>query len=202
LVPSTGQFVKSIEENSVLKKAFNLMPGTKFNWSVKTKNRIANISWEVFTNQYNRSYIYCHTTKSVAYFQYNGIHFCFTHFEGDRESLLYNFYLAAFRVPLVHIEGYTSTDSLPVNHTFKGWRLFLHDFTAAFFMYLKSGSSVTTRMNGPEFDAESFEYDSIISGYTFNRLIWVKEYKLIVYRNNSLKFIYGSSDSEAICESY
>ena len=200
--PSNGQLVKPIEDNTVLKKAFNLMPGTKLNWNIKSSKGEETVTWEVLTNSYNRSYIYCHSTKSVAYFQYDGVHFYFTHFDGDRKSLLYFFYLAAYRVPLVYIDGYITTDSLPVNRTFKGWRLFMHDFTSPFFMYLKVNSSVIMRRIGSEFDVDCFEYKSELSGYSFNRKIWGKGFKLSVNKDNSLKFKIENSDLEAICESY
>jgi len=64
--PSEGQIVRSVEENAVLKKAFNLMPGTKLNWKVKSPAGESSVSWEVFTNVYNKSYIYCSKTKSAA----------------------------------------------------------------------------------------------------------------------------------------
>ena len=200
--PLIGQLVKPIEDNSVLKKAFNLMPGTKLSWNIKTSKGTEAVTWEVFTNPYNRSYILCHTTKSVAYFQYDGVHFYFTHFDGDRKSLLYFFYLAGFRIPLVHIDGYITTDSLPVNRVFKGWRLFLHDFTSPFFMYLKVNSSVIMNRIGSEFDIDCFEYKSELSGYSFRRKVWERGFKLSVNKDNSLKFKIENSDIEAICESY
>jgi urea transporter len=200
--PSKGQTVKPVVENSLLKRAFNLMPGTKLNWKIKSVKATDEVSWEVFTNIYNKSYIFCHSTKSVAYFQYDGVHFCFTHFEGDHRSLLYFFYLAAFRVPLVYIEGYVSTDYLPVNRAFKGWRLFLHDFTASFFQYLKVLFKVEMKRNGSEFDPESIEYNSKLTGYSFNRLVWTQRFRLVVNSNNSLKFEDEYLEIEAVCESY
>jgi hypothetical protein len=200
--PETGQRIKAIEENSFLKKAFYLMPGTKLNWNIKTSKDEEKVSWEVFTNIYNLSYFYCHRTRSVAYFKYDGVYFCFTHFDGDRKSLLYYFYLAAFRIPLVFPGSYLTTDSLPINQTFSGWRLFIHDFTAPFFMYLKSDSEVQIKMVGSEFDIDYFEYKSRLMGYTFNRLLWDKDFTLFVYKDNSLKFENKSLKLKAVCEPY
>jgi hypothetical protein len=116
--------------------------------------------------------------------------------------LLYYFYLAAFRVPLAYIDGYITTDSLPVNRTFEGWRLFLHDFTASFFIYLKAISSVRLIRHGSEFEVAGFEYNSKLSGYSFSRLVWTKEFKLVVNGDNSMKFEDESLNLEALCESY
>jgi urea transporter len=200
--PVKGQRVKAIEENSLLKRAFNLMPGTKLNWNIKTSEGTQSVSWEVFTDYYNKSYIFCHASKSVAGFRYDGAHFYFTHFKGDRKSMLYSFYMAAFKIPLVDIDGYRSTDSLPVNQTFKGWRLFLHDFTASFFMYLKSDFEVEMRRIGSEFDPDRIEYYSKLSGFSFNRIVWIKGFKLVVNSDNSLKFENQNLKTEATCEPY
>jgi hypothetical protein len=58
------------------------------------------------------------------------------------------------------------------------------------------------RRIGSEFDVDCFEYKSELSGYSFNRKIWGKGFKLSVNKDNSLKFKIEKSDLEAICESY
>ncbi len=200
--PSEGQIVKSVEENAVLKKAFNLMPGTKLNWKVKTKEALESVNWEVFTTVYNKSYIYCHKTRSIAYFQYDGVFFCFTHFSGSKKSLLYQFYQTAFRIPVICVDGYTIADSLPVNMVFSGLRLFIHDFTAPFFMYIKVGFVVTMNRIGSEFDLKSITYNSRLSGYSFSKKMWDQQLKLTVNSDNSLVLVNGSTKTEALCESY
>jgi urea transporter len=200
--PSEGQKVITIEENSLLKKSFNLMPGTKLNWNVGTSGKSEYVEWEVCTDSYNKSYIFCINTKSVAWFQNDGVYFYFTHFDGDRKSLLYNFYLAAFRIPLVYIEGHKSTDYLPLNRIFGGWRLFLHDFTAPFLMYLKVNFEVDMILAGSEFDPDNIEYNSKLSGFSFNRKVWAKEFRLVVNRDNSLRLESEDREINAVCESY
>jgi murein DD-endopeptidase MepM/ murein hydrolase activator NlpD/urea transporter len=200
--PSAGQRIKTIEEHNLLKKAFNLIPGTQLNWIIKTPKEQTTAKWEIFTTPYNKSYIFCHATKSLAYFQYDGVHFCFTHFTGDRRSLLYNFYMAAFRLPLIYIDNYICTDSLPINQTFRGWRLFLHDFTAPFFMYLKVNFSAGIKLNGSEFDPHSIEYYSKLSGYSFSQMVWSKRFRLTINCDNSMRMENELLKLEAICESY
>jgi len=200
--PEKDQKVKPIENNPLLNRAFNLMHGAVLNWNVKTENGEKTAKWEVFTDTYNKSYLYCHATKSVAYFQNDGVYFYFTHFKGDQKSLLYSFYQAAFRLPLIDIGGYVSNDSLPINQTFGGWRLFLHDITAPFYLYLKATIEVKMKSQGSEFDLESVEYASNLSGYSFKRLVWIKKFKLEINRDNRLKLIDNNKETTAICESY
>jgi hypothetical protein len=200
--PSLDQKIKHIEDNPVLKRALNFMPGTKIQWKIKTPEGEVDTTWEVFTNQYNKSFIFCNNTKSMAYFQNDGVYFSFTHFSGERESLLYDFYLTAFRVPVVYVDGYVTSDSLPANQTFKGWRLFLHDFTAPFFIYLKVNFIVTLTMLGSEYDPDSFIFSSKLTGSSFNKILWNKDFRLSVNKDNSLKLENKSLELEAICEPY
>jgi len=200
--PENGQRVSSIEENSMLRRAFNFMPGAKLNWKIQTNLGVKEVKWEVFTTPYNKSYIYCHDSKSLAYFQFDGVYFYFTHFDGDRNSLLYSFYLAAFRVPLIYLSNYTSHDSLPVNKTFKGWRLFLQDFIAPFHQYLRANIEVTMFRKGSEFDVDYYQFTSKLKGYSFKQLIWSKDYSLTVNKDNSLIFNDKRLNVEAICDSF
>lgn len=200
--PSKDQKLKSIETNSLLKSVFNLVPGIKINWSVKSPRSFDTISWEVFTNVYNKSYIYCYSTKSTAYFQNDGVFFYFTHFEGDRSSLLYSFYLVAFRIPLVYIDGYKLTDSLPVNRTFNGWRLFIQDFVAPFYLYLKTQFEVSMVKKGSDFDLDSVEYHSSLSGFSLKKLVWTRSIDLKVNKDNSLKIDDHNNKIEATCDTY
>jgi len=198
--PANGQRVRSIEEDALLKKSLNLMPGKVMTWRVKSEKGVAHVTWEVLTNSYNKSYIQCKSTKAKAYFQNDGVYFYFTHFDGDRKSLLFSFYQAAFRIPLVQIKGYVSTDSLPVNRTFAGVRLFFHDFTAPFYLYLKTHFEVSVERNGSEFDVDSFTYNSSLAGYSFNRLIWTRWFMLKVDKNSRLTLSDQTKKIEAVCE--
>jgi urea transporter len=200
--PENGQKIKTLEKNVFLGKTFSLMPGTRMNWNIKTSQGTEKVVWEVFTSVYNVSYIYCHSTKSVASFKNDSVHFYFTHFEGDRKSLLYNFYLAAFRIPLFFVKDNITYDTLPVNRTFSGRRLFLHDFTAPFFMYLKADSGVGMELGGSEFDIEYIKYISKLEGYSFNRLIWKKVFHLTVRKDNTLIFKNLNNKLEAVCEPF
>lgn len=200
--PSSNQLVKSIEGDPLLSKAFNLTPGRRMNWRISSNKGVKSLTWEVFTNMYNKSYIFCHDTKSYAYFENDGAYFYFTHFEGNRNSLLYSFYLAAFRVPLVYVEGYLSVDYLPINKTFSGWRLFLHDFTAPFYVYLKTKIEVSTSRKGSQFDTDEISCYSKLSGYSFNRLIGFRSFKMAIGKDGCIYFEDTNHATEALCESF
>ena len=103
-------------------------------WLLNDTNEI--VIWEVFTNSYNQVYIYCQQSKSIAYLQNNGILHYFTSFEGDENSLLYDFYFAAYKVVLGYYDGIEVKDILPLTYFFSGFNRFVQDFFAPFKIYI------------------------------------------------------------------
>jgi urea transporter len=134
-VPKKDSKVRNADDNRLSRQAFGFVPGKKLRIS-NSGGKTA--EWEVQTNIYNKSFILCKRTNSKAWFENDGTMFYFTHFEGKRSSLLYKFYLAAFKVYLGFYQGITLKDHLPVNQTFSRYILFFQDFVAPFFIFLRS----------------------------------------------------------------
>ena len=107
--------------------------------SVKTENESEReIKWLVDTDIYNNSYLYEKSSNSLAYFKNEGnIHY-FTHFEGNRKSLLFWFYLGAYKVPCGFYKNLQITDTYPIHLLNKRALIFLQDFIAPFYMFIKS----------------------------------------------------------------
>jgi murein DD-endopeptidase MepM/ murein hydrolase activator NlpD len=75
--PELNDVVSNVEINPVLKEGFRFIPGKniKFENEINGKKQI--VEWEVYTNIYNYSYIYCKNSKSFAYFNNDGRLFYF-----------------------------------------------------------------------------------------------------------------------------
>lgn len=93
--------------------------------------------WEVFADG-NQKYIYCHATRSTAYFVNNGTLHYFTDFYGDRTSLLYHFYLGAYKILLGYYHDLEIKDTFPVEGFYKGGSKIIQDFIAPFYIYLRT----------------------------------------------------------------
>ena len=135
-IPEEGDLLSNIQPDELLSKAFHLIPGAKLQWHDEKKNLVAD--WEIYTSVYNKSYIYCNTTKSIAWFENDGTLFYFTHFNGNKNSLLYHFYRAAFMVQLSFKSALEIKDKFPVNKIFKPHELILQDFIAPFYLFKKA----------------------------------------------------------------
>jgi urea transporter len=132
-IPAEGELIGNPEIDTSLKKAFDFQPG--YIAKLMQENGITE-DWEVFKDSFGQSYIYSKTTGSVAYFINNGILFYFISFYGDKNSLLYNFYLAAYKVVFNSTEGISINDSFPLNITGNKPLLWLQDIIAPFYRFI------------------------------------------------------------------
>jgi hypothetical protein len=134
-VPAEGSLVSNVQTTSALVEAYTLLPGKKLTFQSE-KGHMAH--WEVFTDAWNRSYLYCSATRSSAYFVQDGTMFYFTDFEGSRKSLLFHFYLANYRILLGAYEQMPVKDQLPVIHFNRHLFQWVQDIFAPFYVYSKA----------------------------------------------------------------
>lgn len=128
-VPQTGEKIQQLEINSYLKHAFNFQPGYRMEVvSSEGKTEI----WEVLTDLYNQPYFYCRETQCLAYFVKNANCFYFTRYYGTKDSLMYYFYLAAYKIlfSLHEVQDTYAIDPETIDP-----RLWLQDVLAPFFIF-------------------------------------------------------------------
>ncbi len=131
-VPQETEIVYNTVSDSSLKQAFEFLPG--FNLSVSADG-MEDGKWEVFTDAYNQSYIYCHQSKSAAYFKRNENIFYFIAFEGNKNSLLYYFYQACYKVYLSTDPVVNVTDKFPLQFSKKNITQWLQDIVSPFIIF-------------------------------------------------------------------
>lgn len=138
-IPEKDEIVCNVKVTKLLKDAFHFIPGRKLKFEVVEKGKeTKKVEWEIFTTATNQTYIYCHTTKSSAYFVNNGTLLYFTDFYGDERSFLYYFQLGLHRVLLGYYPGITIKDHLMIDAFFPKIVKGIHDLTAPFFHYCKA----------------------------------------------------------------
>ena len=170
--PQKGDLICGVNENSALKNAFELMPNTSFTFRSENEKGIGMIEkWEAFTDAYNQKYLYCSETESSAYYANDGLMFYFTAFYGDKKSLLYYFYLSAYKVFLGDIENIEVTDAMPLNiignKRLSHW---FHDFIAPFYNYIKVNYSVKIAENHNDIETTGMVLNSKIDTSVFGKI--------------------------------
>ncbi len=134
--PSQNDIVSNITIDPLLRKTFDIVPRQKIEVTFSLNGEESITTWEVATNIYNETYLYCPRYKSSAYFVNDGVFFRFVHFEGNRKSLLYYFYLAFYEVVLSTDADKAIESEIPAFQIFKPLELVLQDLIAPFFQFM------------------------------------------------------------------
>lgn len=138
-VPAEGETVSNISTCSLLRSAFDFQPGMiiRFRYSINSTEEKTE-EWEVMTDAWNYKYFYCAEKKSTAWFVNDDTMFSFTSFNGNRKSLLYYFYLTAYKALLGYYPIIETNDYFPLHIVRRNSPgLWLHDFIAPFYQLVK-----------------------------------------------------------------
>ncbi|MGZ3755091.1 MAG: urea transporter [Mucilaginibacter sp.] len=154
-IPREGTKLSPVEINAALKKAFKLQPG--YTATITTQGH-GTEHLEVFTDTLNQTYIYSQTTGASAYFINNGTSFYFTGFYGSQTSLLYYFYLTAYKVIFTTGDAIPVTDLYPVQLLADKLTLWLHDLLAPFRQFIKLRFRSYCTINGNGISINSLQY--------------------------------------------
>jgi len=178
--PELNDEISNVQINSLLSSAFNLVPGEVLNWEISDNGKSSLEKWEVFADTFNNSYLYCENTKSFAWFYNNGTLFYFTAFEGDRNSLLYYFYLAAQKVLLGFYNDLEITDSVPLDAVHNRFVAAMHDFVAPFKMLLKCNFKLSYKEVDNELKATKIRLESVAESRILNYTLDSFRFRLII----------------------
>ncbi|TGE24983.1 hypothetical protein E5K00_07220 [Hymenobacter aquaticus] len=129
--------VSNPEPNALLSQAFRFQPGYRLSVWAATGPEAPAQCWEAFTDAYNKTYLRCHTTGAVAYFEHHESSFCFTGYYGPEQAWLYLFYQAAYRVPLTYLPEQTVADTFPLSTVVRPVLKWLQDALAPFVLFIR-----------------------------------------------------------------
>ena len=201
--PEINNRVAGIIDNVKLKNAFEFLPNATMEFSYTNEKEIETTEhWEAFTDAYNYRYLYCKETESTAYYVNNGLMFYFTNYYGDKNSLLYYFYLSAYKVFLGDIDKLEVTDALPLNIIQKKKiGNFIHDFIAPFYNYIRVNYNIRTTNNSNDLLSNELILDSKIDVSVFGNTKNESESVISVKDNCIAGFTYdnGRTKIKAIC---
>ncbi len=203
-IPKKNQKVSNIIPSKIMKNAFSFIPGRIIDWEYFYKNKIKTQRWEVFVNIYNKTYIYCHTTKSYAYFYNNGTVFYFTDFEGNKNSALFAFYTGAYKVLLGYYRGIDIQEPLLSYNHINPFIHFFHDFTAPFFHYLKAIYSFEFAKVDYEQAPENIEFIGKCKINLFNKTLKNSKYHFVVNNYGIKEFSFFKNNKKILfkCTNY
>ncbi len=192
-VPKEEAYISNVQVNALLINAFAFYPGQKISFQNEKDKSI--VYWEVLTDAYNKTYIRCLSTNAYAYFVYDGVMLYFTDFEGDKSSLLFQFYLATYRQLLGYYENLSIEDNVPLIHFNSKLIQIFQDFLAPFYLFTKaqfvSKFTFSDNIYAPQHVIIQSKVETKFLKYAFKKAsfeIVLKDYqieKFIIHQNNN-----------------
>ena len=132
--PVEGAQVHPVDLSKQIKEAFTWQPGYNARL-ICADGRTERV--EVYTDAYNYTYLTSKDSGASIYFINNGTVCYFTSFYGDERSLLYMFYLAAYKVVFTADSEITANDVYPLQAKDFSWSIWLHDLLAPFYQFMR-----------------------------------------------------------------
>lgn len=187
-VPAIDEKISNIETNDTLKQALHFVAGQQFRFGVETTGQTGkrNYAWEVQTDVLNNSYIYCKTSGARAYLKNEGnIHY-FTNYIGRKNTLLYYFYLAAFKLPAGYYKDLEVEDEIPVSGMPLGALKIVQDLVAPFYIFIRPRFKVQYRKKSEDIAGSSIELTSTVSLKMGGKSLRETNFDLF-FENNSIQ---------------
>ncbi len=194
--PKEEDIVSNVESNQLLIKAFKLIPGQTLEFEINNKKE----KWKVLIDIYNNTYLYCENSRSTAYFETNDNMLYFKHFTGDKKTLLFNFFLAAYKVQFGFYKDMTLKDILPSNTVFSKSALFLQDFIAPFIIYLKPKYEINYQSIDDDFSTSKIILKSKVDSYRFNKIVKSKSFEFHIDKKGIDKIIITKKNEQKIAK--
>jgi murein DD-endopeptidase MepM/ murein hydrolase activator NlpD len=175
--PGEGEYVQNLQPLDLLKYAFYFVPGKRLNYEVSDGTRV---TWECQADMQNNLYIECRQSKARAYLKNNGYLHYFTAFEGDRQSLLYHFYLAHYKVALNYYDGMTVDDIFPLHQVVRSPLRWLQDLLCPFVQFMRATYRLTYQAPAGGVGARQIQLSSTVHLTRFHREARRYEYRTLV----------------------
>lgn len=202
LRPDEGDLVSGIRSNLLLKNAFDITPNKLLQFRYFDENNSEKTEkWIAFTDAYNYKYLYCKETESTAYYINDGSMFYFTAFYGNKKSLLYYFYLSAYKVFLGNPDAIEMNDSMPLNIiSNKKLSIWFHDFISPFHSYIRVWHSVQPEFANPLFDNDQITLKSTIQVFMHGKTHEESNSSIKLNENGISEFTYQSKNTKITAE--
>ncbi len=183
-IPLEGTQIHHPIKTPLLTKAYHFIPGKVLKFEIKNasnKNKI--ITWECLVDAYNNTYLYCPTENAYAYFVNNGTTFYFTTFYGNKKSVLFDFYLANYKILLGYYPSLTLADDIDITYFNHPVSLLIQDLIAPFILFKKVKYQILYSGIDDMILPNKIELLSSVEAFTFGKKTKQRSYKIEIENN-------------------
>lgn len=205
--PLKGQIVANPVKNELLSKVLHFVPGQCISGDIKVQSvksgatvQKSQFKWKVNTDVFNATYLESEDDGSLAYLYNNGNLHYFTNFTGKKETPLYWFFLALFKVPIGFLPNSKISDQAPVNIMFGGILKFLQDFIAPIFLFLKADYILNIKKAGDILSSDDVKMESEITRKIAGREAGKYQFSINIKENRVFEIEIQSKDLKITME--
>jgi hypothetical protein len=156
-----------------LNRALHFIPGQSLKFKTSENDLL---SWEVKTDIFNQSYLQCEQTSAKAWFGRKDDLFYFTRFEGNKNTILYDFYLGAYQIVTGNNPGLTIQEQLTLSEFPLVVPRILQDFIAPFYRFLNIRYEATQQKNKQSIGDTKISFQSRVDFMILDKCIASPEY--------------------------
>jgi hypothetical protein len=120
----------------------------------------------------------------------------FTNFTGSKNSALYWFFIALFKVPLGFLPNSKIEDTIPINLMFGGILKILQDFVAPIYLFLRADYQLTIKEAGDILSAGDIEMSASVSKKIAGRETRKFEIEIKISQENELKIFVSFNEAK------
>jgi urea transporter/murein DD-endopeptidase MepM/ murein hydrolase activator NlpD len=164
-IPAENETVLNIEKTPAIYEAFHFIPGQTLHFDALDQESGVKrlVTLEVQNDLYNNTFIYCPLTKAKAYFINDGSLHYFTGYEGKKNTLLFYFYLGAYKVLAGFYKGMTYTDRYPLSIVRNKPLKIMQDFVAPFTTFIHAVYTLTYEEGTTDLTSGSYRITTMAS---------------------------------------
>ncbi len=208
--PLKGQTVANPVKNEMLSNVLHFIPGQKLSGEYKMeslkggiKNKQGTFRWKVNTDVFNATYFESEDDGSIAYLYNNGNLHYFTNFTGLKQTPLFWFYQALFKVPLGFLPNSRINDQVPVNLMFGGLLKILQDFIAPVYLFLTADYALDLKDVGDILSSGDVKMHSRITKRILGKKISQSDFMVVIKENGVFEIDITQNDLKIklICRS-
>lgn len=146
-IPEENALVCNPISNQTLAEALNFLPGKKLVWNKNGAKSKGLEVWEVFTDAYNQTYFHDAKNNATLYFQNKNGLFESRTFYGNKNTLLFQFHLCSQQILQSWYPDLELKNEVEISSLFNPTELFLQDWVAPFFRFLKTEYRINYAFN-------------------------------------------------------
>jgi len=185
--PQLDDVVQPVQPEDIIKNAFRFIPGKHIEVERTIADKKEKFEWIVLKDIYNQTYIYCKSTKSSAYFYLDENAFFFQNFYGKRKSALFEFFISLYHVKPVFHQNIEINDAIRPNLFFTKISMFIQDFIAPFYVFLKTSFRLNYIEKDDDFSPNFIKISSTVKKKVFNKKIKTINSNIKLHKNETIE---------------